>query len=183
LAGEHGRGVAVVAAEVRALAERSASATDKIDELIRLIQTDTNAAMVAMERSTQEVVAGSRLADKAGETLAAIGAVTERVVELSSSIEELVRRQVSAADYLQATVGDVATTTANSLEDVRAVAIGMQTLEALSASLRESVSVFRVETDQPEAPESEASEAAAAEAAAAEAAAPEDDLVTTPEAA
>jgi methyl-accepting chemotaxis protein len=145
MAGEHGRGFAVVAEEVRALAERSAAATGKIEELIRVIQADTNAAMVAMERSTQEVVSGSRLADKAGNALAVIGEVTGRIVQLSEQIEQLVNRQVEAAQVLETTVTDVAGATVQATDDVRVMAEGMQTLARLAASLRESVSVFRVE--------------------------------------
>jgi methyl-accepting chemotaxis protein len=150
MAGEHGRGFAVVAEEVRALAERSATATSKIEELIRVIQADTNAAMVAMERSTQEVVSGSRLADKAGNALTAIGDVTERIVQLSGQIEDLVNRQVAAAQTLETTVTDVAGATGQATDDVRVVADGMQTLAQLSTSLRESVSVFRVEAEATE---------------------------------
>ena len=162
MAGEHGRGFAVVAEEVRALAERSATATSKIEELIRVIQADTNAAMVAMERSTQEVVAGSRLADKAGNALTAIDEVTERIVHLSGQIEDLVSRQVATAETLEATVAEVAGATNQATEDVREVADGMQELVQLSASLRESVSVFRVEADEipVEEPASEADAAA-----------------------
>lgn len=147
MAGEHGRGFAVVAEEVRALAERSAAATSKIEELIRVIQADSNAAMVAMERSTQEVVAGSRLADRAGGALTAIGEVTERIVELSGQIEGLVGRQVAAAQALEVTVLEVADSTGQATSHAREVAEGMQALTRLSASLRESVSVFRVETE------------------------------------
>jgi twitching motility protein PilJ len=155
MAGEHGRGFAVVAEEVRALAERSAAATSKIEELIRVIQSDSNAAMVAMERSTQEVVAGSRLADKAGNALTAIGDVTERIVALSGQIEDLVSRQVATAEALEATVTEVAGATNQATDDVREVADGMQELVQLSASLRESVSVFRVEADEVPAEASE----------------------------
>ena len=139
MAGEHGRGFAVVAEEVRALAERSGYATSKIEELIRVIQADTNAAMVAMERSTHEVVAGSRLADKAGNALTAIDEVTERIVHLSGQIEDLVSRQVATAEALEATVAEVAGATNQATEDVREVADGMQELVQLGWGLRESV--------------------------------------------
>jgi methyl-accepting chemotaxis protein len=169
MAGEHGRGFAVVAEEVRALAERSAAATSKIEELIRVIQADTNAAMVAMERSTQEVVAGSRLADKAGNALTAIGDVTERIVALSGQIEDLVSRQVTTAEALEATVAEVAGATNQATDDVREVADGMQELVHLSASLRESVSVFRVEADEIPAEEPAGESAVAEEVAPVEA--------------
>ena len=65
-AGEAGRGFSVVAEEVQRLAERSADATRQISALVRAIQTDTQDAVAAMERSTQGVVEGAKLSDSAG---------------------------------------------------------------------------------------------------------------------
>ena len=69
MAGEQGRGFAVVAEEVERLAQRSARATDQIASLISAIQGETNETVVAMEETTREVVAGSRLSQDAGKTL------------------------------------------------------------------------------------------------------------------
>jgi methyl-accepting chemotaxis protein len=160
MAGAHGRGFAVVAEEVRSLAERSGEATEKIDELINAIQADTNAAMVAMERSTQEVVTGSRLADKAGKALTAIGDVTERIVGLSAQIETVVESQFQSARTLETTVGEVASATIQATDEVRSVAQGMQQLSEMAGSLRDSVSVFRVD-DTPEVSDEAASPVAA----------------------
>ena len=59
-AGEHGKGFAVVADEVRKLAERSGSATKEIAKLISTVQQQTDEAVRAMERGTQEEVAGTQ---------------------------------------------------------------------------------------------------------------------------
>ncbi len=69
MAGEAGRGFAVVADEVQRLAERAANATKQIEVLVRTIQTDTNEAVVSMERSTTDVVGGALLAENAGAAL------------------------------------------------------------------------------------------------------------------
>src|SRR6201995_5886138 len=66
MAGEAGRGFAVVADEVQRLAERAGNATKQIEVLVRTIQTDTNEAVVSMERSTTDVVGGALPAEKAG---------------------------------------------------------------------------------------------------------------------
>ena len=71
-AGEAGRGFSVVAEEVQRLAERSADATRQIAALVKTIQTDTQDAVGAMERSTQGVVEGTRLSDAAGTALGEI---------------------------------------------------------------------------------------------------------------
>ncbi|MCE5324242.1 methyl-accepting chemotaxis protein [bacterium] len=88
-AGEHGKGFAVVADEVRKLAERSSKATGEIAELISNIQQMTEQAVVAMNQSSQEVAEGTQLANQAGEALSGI---QEAVVGIVRQIE-----QVSAA--------------------------------------------------------------------------------------
>ena len=81
-AGEAGRGFSVVAEEVQRLAERSADATRQIAALVKTIQTDTQDAVGAMERSTQGVVEGTRLSDAAGTALGDIDRVTRQLSEL-----------------------------------------------------------------------------------------------------
>ncbi|MDQ6684417.1 MAG: methyl-accepting chemotaxis protein, partial [Pseudomonadota bacterium] len=78
-AGDAGRGFSVVAEEVQRLAERSADATRRIAALVKTIQTDTQDAVGAMERSTQGVVEGTRLTDAAGTALGEIDTVTRRL--------------------------------------------------------------------------------------------------------
>lgn len=75
-AGEAGRGFSVVAEEVQRLAERSADATRQIAALVKAIQTDTQDAVAAMERSTQGVVEGAKLSDNAGTALSEIDRVS-----------------------------------------------------------------------------------------------------------
>ena len=78
-AGEAGRGFSVVAEEVQRLAERSGDATRQIAALVRTIQTDTQDAVAAMERSTQGVVEGAKLSDAAGTALGDIDRVTREL--------------------------------------------------------------------------------------------------------
>src|SRR5690606_2323136 len=78
MAGGSGRGFAVVADEVQRLAERAANATKQIEVLVRTIQADTNEAVVAMERSTTDVVGGALLAENAGAALEEIEQVSNQ---------------------------------------------------------------------------------------------------------
>ncbi|MCX7272035.1 MAG: methyl-accepting chemotaxis protein, partial [Burkholderiales bacterium] len=96
-AGEAGRGFTVVAEEVQRLAERSAEATKQIAALIRTIQTDTQDAVAAMERSTQGVVEGTRLSDDAGRALGEIGTVSRHLAELSEDFSNTTSRQAASA--------------------------------------------------------------------------------------
>ncbi len=89
MAGEAGRGFAVVADEVQRLAERSTNATKQIEVLVRTIQTDTNEAVVSMERSTTDVVGGALLAENAGAALDEIEQVSNQIASLVQNISEL----------------------------------------------------------------------------------------------
>ena len=86
MAGEAGRGFAVVADEVQRLAERAATATKQIEVLVRTIQTDTNEAVVSMERSTTDVVGGALLAENAGAALEEIEQVSNQIASLVQNI-------------------------------------------------------------------------------------------------
>ena len=87
-AGDAGRGFSVVAEEVQRLAERSADATRQIAALVKTIQTDTQDAVGAMERSTQGVVEGTRLSDAAGTALGEIDRVTRQLTDLIAAISQ-----------------------------------------------------------------------------------------------
>ena len=107
-AGEAGRGFAVVADEVRKLAERCTSATKDIGTLIADIQRQTGQAVSAMETGTQEVTAGMTLAGEAGAALERIQAVVSemsgRVLGISAAAEEM----SASADGVSATISEVA---------------------------------------------------------------------------
>jgi len=92
-AGEHGRGFAVVADEVRKLAERTTQATEQVGTSIREIQTDTEAAVGRMQASTNQVEGGVSCVRQAGDALASIVAAAEQqngaTLEISRSIEQI----------------------------------------------------------------------------------------------
>src|SRR4029079_9892533 len=92
-AGEHGRGFAVVADEVRKLAERSQRETKSISELIRDVQLGTREAVEAMAEGTIKVDEGSAEADQAGraleEILTAMQATVRQVEEIAAAVQEM----------------------------------------------------------------------------------------------
>ena len=100
MAGEAGRGFAVVADEVQRLAERAANATKQIEVLVRTIQTDTNEAVVSMERSTTDVVGGALLAENAGAALEEIEQVSNQIASLVQNISGSSRQQTGAAQNI-----------------------------------------------------------------------------------
>lgn len=144
MAGEAGRGFAVVADEVQRLAERSAKATKQIEVLVRTIQTDTNEAVVSMERSTTDVVGGALLAENAGAALEEIEQVSNQIATLVQNISGAAKQQVSA--------GAIVTRNMDGLQEINTqTAVGMNAttqsiskLAELAAQLRQSVAGFRL---------------------------------------
>jgi methyl-accepting chemotaxis protein len=143
-AGEHGRGFAVVADEVRRLAERSAEATKQIESLIHAIQTDTAAAVASMEESTQQVVAGSRLADEAGGSLESIQSVVADLAQLISAISQSAQEHARASEVVASSMKDVSTVTHRTTEGTEQTAERVGYLARLAEQLRASVAAFRL---------------------------------------
>jgi methyl-accepting chemotaxis protein len=106
-AGEHGRGFAVVADEVRKLAERSSKATKEIAQLIGAVQTGTAEAVEAMEESSKEVDEGVRMADEARRTLLDMLATVNSTVEQIGSITEAARTMADASNGVVQAMGAV----------------------------------------------------------------------------
>ncbi len=106
-AGEHGKGFAVVADEVRKLAERSASATDEIDDLIKGIQETIKEAVVAMEDGASEVDSGVKRANEAGEALTSILEAVRNVDEQATTAAEASDKMKLAAEELISSVDTV----------------------------------------------------------------------------
>ncbi|MFL9926994.1 methyl-accepting chemotaxis protein [Herbaspirillum lusitanum] len=108
-AGEAGRGFSVVAEEVQRLAERSSAATRQIGALVRMIQSDTNDAVGAMEKSTSEVVAGTKLSDAAGAALSDIRSVSNQLAELIQGMSSSTGHQAISANSVAQNIQNILT--------------------------------------------------------------------------
>ena len=145
MAGEAGRGFAVVADEVQRLAERAANATKQIEVLVRTIQTDTNEAVVSMERSTTDVVGGALLAENAGAALEEIEQVSNQIASLVQNISASARQQTSAAQAIARNMQVLREISAQSADSTSATSSAIRKgLADLSAGLRKSASGFRL---------------------------------------
>jgi twitching motility protein PilJ len=144
MAGEAGRGFAVVADEVQRLAERAANATKQIEVLVRTIQTDTNEAVVSMERSTTDVVGGALLAENAGAALEEIEQVSNQIASLVQNISASARQQAVASGNISKNMHVVREISSQTAEGSTATATSIAKLAALSAQLRKSVAGFRL---------------------------------------
>lgn len=143
-AGEAGRGFTVVAEEVQRLAERSGEATKQIGALIRTIQTDTQDAVHAMERSTQGVVEGARLSDNAGAALQEIGRVSRQLAELIEQISRSTSHEADLAGGVARHIERILQATEHTTAGTRQTASSVRELTQLTEELRNSVSRFKI---------------------------------------
>ncbi len=143
-AGEHGRGFAVVADEVRKLAERTGEATKQIADMIRTIQRETEEAVNAMSRGSVEVDAGIRLAGQARQSLdkmvAEARAVVDRVTQIAAASEE----QSATSEQISRSVDTIATVSNQSAAGVTQIARATDDLNRLTLELKGLVSSFKI---------------------------------------
>jgi twitching motility protein PilJ len=143
-AGEAGRGFSVVAEEVQRLAERSAEATKQISALVKAIQTDTQDAVAAMERSTQGVVEGAKLSDNAGTALVQIDSVSRRLAELIEDISTSSAREADSANVVAGNIQHIFAVTEQTGEGTRSTVQQVRDLSRIAEELRQSVSRFKI---------------------------------------
>jgi methyl-accepting chemotaxis protein len=148
-AGEHGRGFSAVAQEIRTLANSSAEETKKISEKIKNIQNETNAVVVSMEQSTEQVVRQSELAAHAGSALQAMDAIMQRIVQHIEGISDAAAQQANAGGFVARSMGDIAQITVYTTRNINQMHTSMAQLTELAESLQRRVSVFQLAEEEP----------------------------------
>ncbi|MDP3743912.1 MAG: methyl-accepting chemotaxis protein [Methylotenera sp.] len=143
-AGEAGRGFTVVAEEVQRLAERSSEATKQISAIVKTIQTDTHGAVAAMEKSTEGVVEGARVADAAGQALTEIEAVTTNLAHLIQSISTATNAQTESATTVANNMQMIQEITTQTTQGTKLTADSVGQLTSLAEELRDSVAGFKL---------------------------------------
>lgn len=143
-AGEAGRGFTVVAEEVQRLAERSSEATKQISAIVKTIQTDTHGAVVAMEKSTEGVVEGARVADAAGQALNEIETVTTNLARLIQSISSATNAQTDSATTVANNMQMIQEITTQTTQGTKLTADSVGQLTSLAEELRDSVAGFKL---------------------------------------
>lgn len=143
-AGEAGRGFSVVAEEVQRLAERSGDATKQIAALVKTIQTDTQDAVAAMERSTQGVVEGARLSDAAGTALGDIDRVSRQLADLIQEISRQALREAESANVVVSNIQHIFAVTEQTGEGTRSTTQLVRELSRTAEELKQSVARFKI---------------------------------------
>jgi len=145
-AGEHGRGFAVVADEVRKLADRTTKATEEIAESIQAIQTETASAVEKMNQGTEQVAQGTELASQAGESLTTIVGGATQVSDMVQSIAAAAEQQSAASEQISRNVESINAISKQSSEGASQAASAAAQLSVKAEELQSLVGQFKTES-------------------------------------
>ncbi|MFK8183230.1 MAG: methyl-accepting chemotaxis protein [Phormidesmis sp.] len=147
-AGEAGRGFAIVADEVRQLADRAAKASKEIEQIVLQIQSETGGVMTAMEEGTQQVIEGTRLAEQAKQSLDDIIQVSNRIDVLVRSITADTVEQTETSRAVAQVMQSVELTAQETSQESQRVSGSLQSLVGVAKDLLTSVDKFKVNTKE-----------------------------------
>jgi methyl-accepting chemotaxis protein len=143
-AGEQGKGFAVVADEVRKLAERAARATKDITGLIKGIQVETSEAVTVMEEGTREVEEGTKLADQAGAALREIEQIVKQTAGLVTDITRAAGDQVKVTESVVGSMDSILKQTQETTHGVQDTVTTIGKLAELSKRLTDAIGRFKL---------------------------------------
>lgn len=144
-AGDAGREFAVIADEVRQLADRSAKSLKEIEKIVLQIQSETGSVMTAMEEGTQQVIEGTQRAEQAKRALEDIIQVSNRIDTLVRSITADTVEQTKTSRSVAQVMQSVEMTAQGTSQESQQVSNALQNLVSLAGDLLASVERFRVD--------------------------------------
>jgi twitching motility protein PilJ len=143
-AGDSGTGFAVVAEEVERLAERSNRLTQQISALTQTINSETKEVVASIEETIHEVVVGSNLADRAGQSLVEIENISSRLAEILRSISDSAKVQAKSSEDISSAMENISEVTELMQNGSRRATESVRLLVQLSGDLRNSVAPFKL---------------------------------------
>ncbi len=143
-AGEQGRGFAVVADEVRVLAERTSKATKEIADMISKIQNETAGAASSMNEGTRHVDEGIKLADEAGKSLNEIVTISQQLTDMVTQIAAASEEQSSASEQIARNVEAISSVTGETSQSAQQMAHAADDLNRLTENLHNVVAQFKL---------------------------------------
>ena len=148
-AGEQGRGFAVVADEVRKLAERTTKATKEIAEMIKLIQQNTTLAVNSIKQGTSEVEKGRLLAEEAGESLQKIINGTHRSADLIKQLSDASREQYITSESISKNIEGINSVIQETTAGIRDIANASEELRTMTTNLQSLIVQFNIGEEEP----------------------------------
>ncbi len=145
-AGDAGRGFAIVADEVRQLADRAAKASKEIEQIVLQIQSETSSVQQAMEVGTQQVIDGTKRAEQARQSLTDIIQVSHRIETLVLSITEDTVKQTETSRTVSQVMQSVELSAQETSQESQRVSASLQNLVGVARSLQDSMERFRVDS-------------------------------------
>jgi methyl-accepting chemotaxis protein len=143
-AGEQGRGFAVVADEVRALAERTTRATREIGEMIKAIQNETRSAVAAMEMGVKEVETGTGEAARSGEALQEILEQINNVVSQVNQIAVAAEQQTAITGEISSNIHQITDVVSETARGAQESATAASQLASLAGTMQHLVDQFKL---------------------------------------
>jgi methyl-accepting chemotaxis protein len=144
MAGEAGRGFAIVADEVERLADRATEATKRASMLVKATQGETAEVMTAMEDTTREVINRSGIANEAGVALAEIQGVSNRLAELLQAISDAAQQQARGSEQVAKSMNEMSAVTRNTASGTKQTAAAINSLGLLVDNLNAIVTRFKL---------------------------------------